>query len=175
MSLYDKIHFKMISFMHDTLYGLFVDADKMLNDSGLDKGQTVLEVGCGPGHFTIPAANIVGNNGKIIAIDLNPFAIKKVQEKLSKQDITNVELKKIDAQETNLEDNSIDLIFVFGVLHYLDLDKALPEFHRLLKQKGTLIVQKSRKAKKVLLEAAKRGNLFKKKDQKTRVIIFEKN
>ncbi|RLE49590.1 MAG: hypothetical protein DRJ33_08105 [Candidatus Methanomethylicota archaeon] len=60
MSIYDRVHFRMISFVHDTLYGLLVNPYKLLNAAGLKPGQKALEVGCGRGFFTILAIKIVG-------------------------------------------------------------------------------------------------------------------
>lgn len=82
ISFRDRVEFVCISFMHDTMYGLFMDAEKLLLPAGLKKHQRVLEVGCGPGFFTIPAAEIVGEKGLIYATDINPFAIREVEKKI---------------------------------------------------------------------------------------------
>ena len=58
----------MISFVHDNLYGLFVNPYKLLNVAGLKPGQKVLEVGCGLGFFTILATKIVGEKGRVYVI-----------------------------------------------------------------------------------------------------------
>jgi len=68
MSIYDRAHFRMISFVHDTLYGLFVNPYRLLNAAGLKPGQKALEVGCGPGFFTILATKIVGEKGRVYVI-----------------------------------------------------------------------------------------------------------
>jgi len=67
MSRTNKLHFRMMSFVHETLYGLFRDPYKVLKAAGLEPGQRALEVGCGPGFFTIPAARIVGEEGSVLA------------------------------------------------------------------------------------------------------------
>jgi D-arabinose 1-dehydrogenase-like Zn-dependent alcohol dehydrogenase len=75
MSHPNRLSFRMMSFVHETLYGLFRDPYKALKAAGLEPGQKVLEVGCGPGHFTIPAAEIVGDKGSVLALDVNPLAV----------------------------------------------------------------------------------------------------
>jgi ubiquinone/menaquinone biosynthesis C-methylase UbiE len=68
-----------MSLVHEDLYGLFRDPYKALRAAGLEPGQKVLEVGCGPGFFTVPAAKTVGQGGIVYALDVNPLAIGKVR------------------------------------------------------------------------------------------------
>jgi len=71
--------FWIISVMHDNpLLPIFRNPYRLLEVAGLKSGQKVLEVGCGPGFFTLPAAKIVGEEGYIYAVDVHPLAIKKV-------------------------------------------------------------------------------------------------
>jgi predicted methyltransferase len=65
MSRKNERSFRGICFVHETLYGLFRDPYKALDAAGLEAGQDVLEVGCGPGFFTVPAARIVGKDGSV--------------------------------------------------------------------------------------------------------------
>jgi ubiquinone/menaquinone biosynthesis C-methylase UbiE len=142
MSHANVLSFKMMSFMHETLYGLFRDPYKALNAAGLKPGQKVLEVGCGPGHFTIPAAEIVGDEGSVLALDVNPLAVAHVQQKVEAQHAANAQTLLANAAQTNLPDQSFDLIFVFGVARPIgDMEAIWTELHRLLKPGGTLAVE----------------------------------
>lgn len=142
MSLADKMHFKMMSLVHETLYGLFRDPYKALNAAGLRPGQKVLEVGCGPGFFTVPAAKLVGENGGVCALDISPSAVKHVRQKIEQAGVTNVKTILADAAQTGLPDQSFDLVFVFGLGHPIgDMREIWGELHRLLKSEGTLSVE----------------------------------
>ncbi len=135
-------HFRCMSLIHDNPLRRFLDNPvKTLKAAGIQMGQQVLEVGCGPGFFTIPAAKLVGDNGCIHAIDLHPLAIKMVEEKLQKTSLTNVKVRIADAAKTELPTESIDLVFLFGVIHSLPLALVLPELHRVLRTDGALAVQ----------------------------------
>jgi ubiquinone/menaquinone biosynthesis C-methylase UbiE len=87
----NRMSFKMISLVHETLYGLFRDPYKALDIAGLEAGQQVLEVGCGPGFFTVPAARMVGETGSVLALDVNPLAVERVQRRIETEGVTNAD------------------------------------------------------------------------------------
>ncbi|MHA1667886.1 MAG: class I SAM-dependent methyltransferase [Candidatus Heimdallarchaeaceae archaeon] len=176
LSLHDKIEFIFISIIHDKLYSLFINGEKMLRSSGLEQGNVALEVGCGPGFFTIPAAKIVGEKGMIYALDINPYAIRKVQKKIQKEGIANVKTLLEDVRKTTLEDNSVDFVFFFGVIHSLmdSIDEVLGEMNRVLKEKGLLVIQKNRKSAQKIINIVTSKGVFQLLEEKMRFIIFEK-
>jgi ubiquinone/menaquinone biosynthesis C-methylase UbiE len=137
--LSDRIHFGLMSVVHETLYGFFRDPRKALSAAGLEPGQRVLEVGCGPGFFTVPAARMVGVQGVVYALDISPLAIARVQKKIRDAKLANVRTVLADAARTGLPEESFDLIFAFGFRHAVgDGERIQFEFHRLLKPMGVL-------------------------------------
>ena len=148
---------------------------KLLDAAGLKPGQKVLEVGCGPGFFTIPAAKIVGAEGVVYALDVNPFAIEAVQRKVEKEGLDNVKILFADATRTGLPDESVDLAFLFGVIHALeDVDAVMQEMHRVLKANGILSIQKSWWSEKHLIDVVTRNKLFSFIERKNRIFKFNK-
>lgn len=161
MSLSNKVHFKMMSLVHETLYGLFRDPYQALDAAGLEPGQKVLEVGCGPGFFTIPAARIVGDKGTVHALDISPLAVERVQQKIEKEGTTNVETILANAAQTGLPDQSFDLIFVFGFAHSVgNMEDISTELHRLLKPAGILAIEgASRISSKLFYPVERQGRI----------------
>lgn len=138
----NRMHFRMMSFVHETLYGLFRDPYKALKAAGLEAGQRVLEVGCGPGFFTVPAARIVGEKGSVLALDVNPLAVEHAQRKIDESGATNAKVILANAAQTNLPDQSFDHAFVFGLARPIGyIEEIWIELHRLLKPEGTLSVE----------------------------------
>ena len=142
MSQTNRLHFKMMAFVHETLYGLFRDPYKILRAAGLEPGQKVLEAGCGPGFFTVPAARIVGEKGSVLAMDVNPVAVEHVRRKIEQAGVTNARVIVADATKTNLPAGSFDLVFVFGLARPIgDMTAIWAELHRLLKPQGILSIE----------------------------------
>jgi ubiquinone/menaquinone biosynthesis C-methylase UbiE len=157
MSVADRVHFKMMSLVHETLYGLFRDPYKALNAAGLEPGQKVLEAGCGPGFFTVPAARIVGEGGSVLALDINPLAVERVQRKVAQEGVTNVKTVLADAAQTGLPGQGFDLIFLFGLAHPIgSMDGILSELHRLLKPGGILAIEGRLQPSGALFQLVKR-------------------
>jgi demethylmenaquinone methyltransferase/2-methoxy-6-polyprenyl-1,4-benzoquinol methylase len=121
---------------------LFKPAGIIMGSRLIQPGQTILEVGCGTGFFTIPAAKLIGDNGSLIAMDPLAGFIEQVSKKVKAAELKNVRVIKRDALETGLDAASIDTALLFGVLPWpaLPLDRLLPEMHRVLKPEGTIAV-----------------------------------
>lgn len=166
--------FKIITIMHDNpLLPIFRNPYKILKRAGLKSGQKVLEVGCGPGFFTIPAANIVGKEGMVYAIDIHPLAIERVKNKIKRAGIKNVKPILVNATETGLPYQSIDLAFMFGLPYIAGgLDSVLTELYRIFKLGGILAFQKSRGSNEKLIAEVenKRFNYFEKRG---RIFLFK--
>jgi demethylmenaquinone methyltransferase/2-methoxy-6-polyprenyl-1,4-benzoquinol methylase len=128
--------------MGSRLRGWLMNPVKTLQGAGIEPGQKVLEVGCGTGFFTIPAAKLIGDQGCLLAIDPSAGFIEQVLKKVRKTDLTNVRVIKRDALDTGLDTASIDKALLFGVIPFplLPLNRLLPEMHRVLKPEGTLAV-----------------------------------
>jgi len=133
--------------------GRFLDSDlrrwvqppgKLIERSGIISGMTVLELGCGSGAFTTFVARVVGERGKVYAVDIQQAMLKQLERKLAKKenkDITNIKLKQASAYELPLEDESIDLAYMVTVLEEIpDRGRALREIMRVLKPGGILAV-----------------------------------
>jgi len=140
--LRDTVHFRLMSLVHETAYSLFRDAYGPLRAAGLGPGQNVLEVGCGPGFFTLPAAEIVGRAGSVTSVDVSPAAVAHIQRKVEAAKTPNVEVLLANASSISLPDESFDLAFVFGLGHVVgNLQDMWVELHRLLRAEGTLAIE----------------------------------
>jgi demethylmenaquinone methyltransferase/2-methoxy-6-polyprenyl-1,4-benzoquinol methylase len=115
---------------------------KTLEGAGIEPGQTVLEVGCGTGFFTIPAAKLLGDEGRLVAMDPLQDYTRRVSKKVESAGLKNVRVVKRDALNTGLNTASMDMVLLFGVIPFpsLPLNRLLPEMHRVLKPQGSLAV-----------------------------------
>jgi ubiquinone/menaquinone biosynthesis C-methylase UbiE len=103
---------------------------------GMKKGQAVLDFGCGEGHYSLPAAKLVGERGKLYAVDKDKQALDRLAQIAGENNIKNIEVIK-EESIPSLEDDSIDIILCYDVVHYLKDRKAIyHEFHRVLRPEG---------------------------------------
>jgi demethylmenaquinone methyltransferase/2-methoxy-6-polyprenyl-1,4-benzoquinol methylase len=105
-------------------------------------GQTVLEVGCGTGYFTLPAARMIGDGGCLVAMDLLTDSVELVSQKAQTAKLNNLRVIQGNALDTGLDAESFHTVLLFGVIPapMLPLSQLLPEMHRIMKTGGTLAV-----------------------------------
>jgi len=121
-----------------TLRDKFSDPMKKIIKANVKKGNYVLDYGCGPGSFSLSAAKVVGDTGKVYAADIQPLSAEKIRKKALNEGLNNIETITTDCS-TGLKDNSIDVILCFDMFHMLkDQQKILKEFHRVLKPNAIL-------------------------------------
>jgi SAM-dependent methyltransferase len=107
----------------------------------LRPGETALELGPGPGAFTVQAARQLGSEGRLIAVDIQPKMIARVEQKVREAGLTNVETHVASAYELPVPDTTVDRAFLITVLPEIpDPVRALLEIHRVLKPGGHLSV-----------------------------------
>jgi ubiquinone/menaquinone biosynthesis C-methylase UbiE len=114
-------------------------ARKTLEAFQLAAGQTVLELGPGPGYFTPEAASIVGPQGRVVCVDLQPGMLALLQDRLREHQAGNACPVAADATRLPLADGSVDAAFLVAVLGEVpDRPAALAELRRVLRPGGTL-------------------------------------
>jgi len=131
------ISFKFMSFGFK-FRDLLSPREDTLKEVGIKSGFYILDYGCGPGSYTIPAAQLVGDSGKVYALDIQPLAVKQVQSTANKRNLNNIQTILSDCA-TGLPDGSLDVVLLYDTFHNLsEPDKVLAELHRLLKPDGIL-------------------------------------
>ena len=75
-------------------------ASEVLAEIGVRKKQVVLDFGCGSGTYTIPAAKLVGDGGKVYALDINRKALDRIEERAKKEGLMNI--VRIDSSEGSI-------------------------------------------------------------------------
>jgi ubiquinone/menaquinone biosynthesis C-methylase UbiE len=105
------------------------------------KEMTVLDLGCGPGYFTMELAKLVGEGGKVIAADLQQAMLDKVRVKIRGTDLEQiVEIHKCQDDKIGITQN-VDFVLAFWMVHEVpDQDRLFRELKSLLKSGGTLFI-----------------------------------
>ncbi|MBN1579545.1 MAG: methyltransferase domain-containing protein [Anaerolineae bacterium] len=108
---------------------------------GIKPGETVLELGPGPGAFTVEAARRLGPKGKLIVVDVQPVMIAQVEKRVRRARLNNVELHIANAYDLPVEDESVDRAFLVTVLPEIpNQARALAELRRVLRPMGMLSI-----------------------------------
>lgn len=117
----------------------FRDINEEIGFAGIKEGDIILDYGCGLGFNSIPAAEIVGRKGKVIALDINPLAITIVNRKARKRQLTNIRTIFPEELQGNLMNELFDIVFLHNTLPLVHNKLAsLEEITQRLKQGGKL-------------------------------------
>ncbi len=89
---------------------------KILRGADIQPGQNVLEVGCGTGFHTVSAAQLIGDQGCLVAMDVLSDYVEQTSSKVQAAALKNVHVVKREALDTGLDAESIDTVLLFSVI-----------------------------------------------------------
>ncbi len=125
---------------------------KLLKFVGLKEGMTVFDVGCGNGFFTLPAAEIVGDNGNIFGFDLSQEMLNDLKSRVEKNNINNI--KTFLVSESGIKSTGIkfqikskaNFMIMSNILHEVpNLNNFLDDYLEWLSDGGRLLIIEWRK------------------------------
>jgi len=116
-------------------------AETLIDRAGVQEGMAALDIGCGPGRVTIPAARRVGPKGKVIALDMQAAMIEKTRKRALEEGLDNIDFVLHSVAGGLLPDDVGDRAFLITVLGEIpDKAMALRVIYRALKPGGILSV-----------------------------------
>lgn len=124
--------------------GGFLRPDNVIKKFGIKKGMKIADFGCGAGYFTISMAKIIGEDGRIYALDVLKTALESVRSNAKSEGLLNIEPVWSNLENlggSKLGDDFVDLALLANIL-FQSSKKAdiIKETKRILKKGGKLIV-----------------------------------
>lgn len=107
----------------------------------IEEGMAVLEIGCGPGFFTLDMARMVGQSGRVIAVDMQEGMLEKLKSKIAGTDLERrIEPHKCEVDRIGISE-TVDFILLFYVAHEIpDKSGLFRELYPLLCGDGQILI-----------------------------------
>jgi ubiquinone/menaquinone biosynthesis C-methylase UbiE len=129
-----------LTWVLDNFFRRWIHNPRKIFNGLVKEGMTVLDVGCGPGVFSIAMAEMVGKNGKVIAADLQEGMLEKVKSKLNESNRDTIKLHKCGEDRIGVNEK-VDFVLVFYVLHEVPSQEGfLREIKSILKPGGRVLI-----------------------------------
>ena len=151
---------KAVMSLQDVLFPTQIE--KRAKRFGMAEGMTVVDYGCGTGRYTVCFSKIVGETGKVYAVDIHDLSIQTVNKRIEKHGIRNVETFLAKGYSSRLPDHIADRVAAIDMFFLIpDPISFLKEIHRITKKDGTLIIDDGHQSRKRTKEKVASSNLWK--------------
>ncbi len=107
---------------------------KMADLKGCEK---IIDIACGTGLVSFPAAELVGENGFLLGTDISDKMVELSSAIANEKKLSNIQFERMDAEQLNVEDESFDIaLCALGLMYVPDPVKAISEMRRVIKPGG---------------------------------------
>lgn len=115
--------------------------EPILRAAGIRNGEVVLDVGAGTGFWTAPLSRLVGPEGRILAVDVEPIMLDELRATIATERLTNVQIAQSEDAAIPLRSDVADFAMLGFVLHEpASPPRFLTEVRRILKPDGRILV-----------------------------------
>ena len=129
-----ELIFKVVDFVYPYI-------DKRVQRFGIQPGMTVVDYGCGPGRYTTRFAYLVGERGKVFAVDIHELAIEALKNKIEKQGLKTVTPVLAKGYDSGIPDGVADIVCAIDMFFAInDPTIFLEELRRITNPEGFLTI-----------------------------------
>jgi len=136
-----RFHVDRLNLLKDPERRRRIPPEPILESAGIKPGDSVIDVGAGTGFWTAPLARLVGPEGRVFAVDVEPIMLAEIRDLVKGQRLEVVEVVASDDHHIPLSDGEADAAVLGFMLHEPpDPPRFLGEIARLLKPGGRILV-----------------------------------
>ena len=131
----------LVPLLENPYFQVVAGAELLMNRAGIGPGMSVLDAGCGPGRMTVPISRRVGEAGRVVALDLQPRMLRRLQRRIADRGLANVETVLGKLGDGRLPAAAFDVAVLVTVLGEIpDKAGALAEIRDALRTGGVLSI-----------------------------------
>lgn len=125
--------------MPEHVFSSFCGVGNHFVEGNIQKGDTVLDIGCGAGVDLFFASKLVGEKGHVYGVDCTDAMLAAAEQMIEKYGLYNITTNYIASEDIPYSDEMFDVVISNGVLNlFVDKGKAFKEVFRVLKSGGVL-------------------------------------
>jgi len=130
-----------IAALEDPSRDVYQKPTEVLSALNLRKGDVVADIGSGSGYFAVRLAPLVGESGRILAVDVSPEMVVYLNRRIRDSGLKNVQTILAAPDDPLLSDGSVDLFFVCNTWHHIEnRDPYLRLMKKALKPGGRVVM-----------------------------------
>jgi ubiquinone/menaquinone biosynthesis C-methylase UbiE len=151
----------------------FTSPWSVLDGFSIERGQTVVDYGCGTGSYLRRAAELVGPEGRVLAADIHELSVKAVLRRIDKEHLSNVSALLTRADTCPLPDETADVIYALDMFHMVRRPEAfLKELNRICKEKGVLYIDNGHQSRKEAMAKIRSSGAWEIREENARYMTW---
>ena len=120
---------------------LYPAQQKLLQLANIKSGEKIIDIACGTGLVSLPAAELAGEKGFVLANDISDKMVETAAAIAKERNLFNISFQRMDAEDLDVEDGSYNIaLCALGLMYFPDPLKAIKEMYRSLKPGGHAVV-----------------------------------
>jgi len=135
------LSFKLMNLLFHVIDFIYPYIDKRIKKFGIQPGMTIVDYGCGPGRYTTRFAKLVGEQGRVFAIDIHELAIEAAKKKIDEYGFKNVTPILAKGYDSTLPGHIADVVCAIDMFFIIKKPTVLlAELKRISKSEGVLVI-----------------------------------